>query len=248
METNFEIIEKYIDGELEGQELINFEKLLEFNAEIKRDYQLSLDINNSILEDDIMQLRESLDYMYKDEPKVRRLPNTFTRRKLFYAAASIALLLVAGGIIKYITGSDLDNEAVFEKYYAPYEVSVIYRSGNEEVDKILVNALQKYEEKNFSEAVVLFEKVLKSGKDDMSVNLYSGISYMEEEKYQNAANSFGKIIAQNDNLFIEQAKWYLAMCYVITEKNDEAELILEELIETDSYYKRQAAKVLRDLK
>ena len=45
MNTNFEIIEKYIDGELEGQELINFEKLPESNADIKRDYQLSLEIN-----------------------------------------------------------------------------------------------------------------------------------------------------------------------------------------------------------
>ena len=247
MDTNFEIIEKYIDGELVGQELINFEKLLESNADIKRNYQLSLEINNSILEDDIMLLRENLDFMYKNEPKVKRLPNSFTRRKFYYAAASAALLLASGGIIKYITGSDLDNVAVFEKYYTPYEVAVIYRSGNAEVDRILLNALQKYEEKDFGEALILFEKVLKSGKDDLSVNLYSGISYIEEEKFNNAANSFEKIIANNDNLFIEQAKWYLAMCYIITEKTDEAELILKELIKSESYYKSQSAKVLKDL-
>jgi len=247
MQTNLEIIEKYIDGELEGEELLNFEELLSTNQDIKREYNLSMEINNSIIEDDVMALRETMDYMYEEESIVQRTPSVFAKRKFYYAAASAALLIAAGGLVQRLTGPEMNNDTVFNKYYNPYDVTVTYRSGNTEVDRILLNALERYEEHEYDEALLLFEEVLDKRQNDMAVNLYSGISYMEEEKYQKATISFNQIISNNDNLFIEQAKWYLSMCYVKTENIDKAELVLNEIIQEQSYYKDQAKKVLRDL-
>ena len=245
--NNFEVIEKYIDGELEGIELLDFEKLLSTDNDIKRDYNLSLEINNSIIEDDVMALRETMDYIYKKDSKVKRIPSVFTKRRFYYAAASVALLIATGGLIQRLSGPDLDNKAVFEKYYAPYDVTVTYRSGSTEIDRTLLKALEKYEERDYEHALVLFEEVLNSRKDDMAVNLYSGISYMEEEQYQKASTSFNSIITNSDNLFIEQAKWYLSMCYIKTGKNNDAKNILKELINEQSYYEEQAGRVLKDI-
>jgi len=248
MQTNLETIEKYIDGELEGEELLNFEELLSTDQDIKRDYELSMEINHSILEKDVMALRETMEYMYEDEAKVQRIPTVFTKRRFYYAAASAALLVAAGGLTQRLMNPNLDSENVFSKYYAPYDVTVTYRSGNTEVDRILIHALERYEEEDYDQALVLFEEVLESRNNDMAVNLYSGISYMEEEKYQKATNSFNHIISNNDNLFIEQAKWYLSMCYLKTDNIEKAEAVLHEIIEEDSFYKKQARKVLRDLR
>lgn len=249
MQTNFENIEKYIDGELKGNELHNFEDILSTDNDMKRDYNLSVDINNSIMEDDVMALRDTLNYMYQDETKVKRIPTVFTKRKFYYyAAASAALLIATGGLVQRLSGPDMNDIGVFEKYYTPYDVTVTYRSGNAEVDRLLINALERYEDKDYEHALVLFEEVLDSRKDDMAVNLYSGISYMEEEKYQKATNSFNHIISNQDNLFIEQAKWYLAMCYLRTEKTDKAKDVLKEIIKEESYYKEQAIRVLKDIR
>jgi len=141
----------------------------------------------------------------------------------------------------------MDSSEVFEKYYNPYEITVTHRSGNTEVDRLLLNAFEKYEEKNYEQALVLFEEVLETRKNDMALNLYSGISYMEEEKYQKAKTSFDNIISDKDNLFIEQAKWYLGMCYLKTENTEKAENVLKEIIKEESYYKDVAVKVLKDL-
>ncbi|MBI9053935.1 MAG: hypothetical protein JEY96_08975 [Bacteroidales bacterium] len=245
---NFEVIEKYIDGELEGSELINFEKLLSTDDDIKHNYNLSLEINNSIKEDDVIALRETMNYMYnEEETKVRRIPTVFAKRKVYYAAASIALLVATGGIVQKLAHPDLDNNAVYEKYYAPYDATVTYRSGNTEVDRILLKALERYEDRDFENALVLFEEVVSSHGDDMSVKLYTGISYMEEEKYQKASTSFSKIIVNNDNLFIEQAKWYLSMCYIKTGSDNDAVYLLKELINEQSTYTDKANKVLRDI-
>ena len=248
MDTNFKIIEKYIDGELEGKELLNFKELLSTDNDIKRDYNLSMEINNSIIEDDVMALRETMDYMYTEESMVKRIPSVFTNRRFYYAAASAALLIATGGLIQRLARPDLGNDAIFEKYYVPYDVTVTYRSGNTEVDRLLLNALESYEEKDYEHALMLFEDVLEARENDMAVSLYSGISYLEEEKYQKATKSFNNIISDNDNLFIEQAKWYLAMCYLKTEKTVKAKNVLNEIIKEESCYKDQAAKVLKDLK
>lgn len=247
MQTDIEVIEKYIDGELEGKELLDFEQLLSTNPGIKREYELSMEINNSIAEDDVMDLRETLDYMYTEEKAVQRIPTVFTKRKFYYAAASAALLIAAGGVATRLLNPSMDSESVFEKYYQPYEVTVTYRSGNTEVDRLLLNALEFYEEKDYDQALVLFEEILQNRKKDMAISLYSGISYMEEEKYQKATTSFNHIISDNDNLFIEQAKWYLSMCYLKTEKTDKAKEVLHQIIDEESYYKEQALKVLKDI-
>ncbi|NOQ24527.1 MAG: hypothetical protein GQ564_04120 [Bacteroidales bacterium] len=249
MQNDIEKIEKYIDGELGNEDLFNFKNLLSNNPDIKRDYNLGLEINKSILEEDVMALRETLDCLYKDNFFVKRTSSVFTRTRFLYSvAASIALLIATGGLVQRLNNPITDNQAIYEKYYSPYEVSVSYRSGNTEIDRLLFNAFERYEEKNYEQALVFFEEVLQSREEDMATNLYSGITYMEEEKYQKARTSFNKIILNNNNMFIEQAKWYLALCYLRTEKNDDAQLILSEIIKEESYYKEMAVWVLKDLK
>jgi tetratricopeptide (TPR) repeat protein len=206
-----------------------------------------MEINNSILEEDVIALRETMEYMYNDEIVIKRTPSIFAKKKFYYAAASMALLIATGGLIQRIASPDMDSSEVFEKYYTPYEITVTHRSGNTEVDRLLLNAFEKYEEKNYEQALVLFEEVLETRKNDMALNLYSGISYMEEEKYQKAKTSFDNIISDKDNLFIEQAKWYLGMCYLKTENTEKAEFVLKEIIKEESYYKDVAVKVLKDL-
>ena len=247
MNNNLELIESYIDSEMGQKEILGFEELMSTDLGIKQDYNLSMDINNSILEDDVMALRDTMDYMYNEELVVKRTSSVFTKRRFYYAAASAALLIAMGGLVQRIASPDLGTGEVFNKYYAPYEITVTHRSGNTEVDRLLLNAFEKYEEQNYEQALVLFEEVLESRNNDMALNLYSGISYMEEEEYQKAKTSFNNIISDKDNLFIEQAKWYLGMCYLKTENTEKAEGVFKEIIKEESHYKDVAVKVLKDL-
>ncbi|MFO7829743.1 MAG: tetratricopeptide repeat protein [Bacteroidales bacterium] len=247
MKTNMETMDQYLSGALRGKELHQFEQLLNSDSELKDDLKLNQGIDQAIMEDDIMSFRETMNYIYEDDQQVKRQPSVFTKRKLYYAAATLALLMATGGIIKQVTQPDYDSHMLFDKYYTPYEVTVTYRSGNTETDRLLLNALQKYEDENYEQALILFEQLLEKRANDMAVNLYSGISYMEVEKYQKATNSFQTIITDNNNLFIEQAEWYLAMCYLKTEDNAKAKELLEELIKKESYYKELAIKIKNEL-
>ena len=244
------LIDSYIGGELDTDEMHFFEQTMDSDPHLKKEYLLYRDIDQAILEEDVMMLRGTLETIYNEleEPEIKLLPSRIPKRKIYYAAASIALLMATGGIAYQYSKPGLDNNAIYYKYFSPYEVSVTYRSGNEEIDRILLNAMEKYENQDYEKAVQLFEKVLEKRSTDIAASLYSGISLMETDKYQKASKSFQTIITHNNNLFIEQAKWYLAMCYIKTSNTEKAKIILNELVTNNSFYKKPARKVLKELK
>ena len=71
---------------------------------------------------------------------------------------------------------------------------------------------------------------------------------METKEYELAGKSFGKIIDDRYNMYIEQAEWYLSLCYVITDQEDKAIMLLEKIIDENGYYHKKARSVLRKLK
>jgi hypothetical protein len=52
------LFEKYIDGELTEKERVNFEYLLSTDLKRKQEYNLRLNINKSIIEEDVINLRK----------------------------------------------------------------------------------------------------------------------------------------------------------------------------------------------
>ena len=82
----------------------------------------------------------------------------------------------------------------------------------------------------------------------MQTHLLSGVSNMEVKQFNEARNSFTTVIDDNNNLFIESARWYLALCYVKTEDNNRAAQLLVSIKNDGGIYSKEARKVLRRLK
>jgi len=137
---------------------------------------------------------------------------------------------------------------IYEKYYEPYDVTMVYRSSAENTDKLFQEAMMKYDQSRFRDAIVIFEQLLKTDPGDMASTLYSGISYMEVDQYHKADRSFDKIIVHNDNLFIEQAEWYLGFCYLMTDEPDNARKHFEKIAASNSSYKETASEIINRLK
>jgi tetratricopeptide (TPR) repeat protein len=159
-------------------------------------------------------------------------------------AASLALLLSFSAINLFRYSS---SQKLLEKYYQPYEITSTNRSVGTEADRTLRTALEKYQNRQYGEAVILFEKLLEKDPGQMATQLYSGISYFEIAEYQKAGKSFSKVIEHNDNLYIEQAKWYLGFCYLKTDEKQKAITQFKEISKTDGYYSEKAKAILKKL-
>ena len=81
----------------------------------------------------------------------------------------------------------------------------------------------------------------------------SGLIYTQvfprwkSERYSDANTSFHKIIDNNYILYIEQAEWYLAFCYLMTDDRKKAEEQFGMIADRNGYYQHQARKILKKI-
>jgi len=243
------IIQKYLDHDLSEKEMTRFEQDLDASPELQADLSLFREIDEAVSDTEVLDFRAQLRDMRKDahenEQSKKRVIR-FNRPWQYAASAAVALILAIG--LATILDRPLSSKDLFRKYYKPYEVALINRSTNGDLDLVLRRALQLYQEENFNEAVTYFEEVLKSGNGTPATDLYTGISYLEIERYKEAGQSFNRVIAQNDNLYMEQAEWYLGFCFLATNETDRARRQFARIASSNSYYRDEAEKILTKLR
>lgn len=243
---NFEKIEGFLDSDLTGDELLEFEKELLEDPDLSMEVDLHREIDMAIQEEDIMDLRSKLEAI--EPPKSEK-----KRRGILYmgkwhlAAASLILFIGLGSILNLLNGNSFSNEELYSMYYKPYNVVITTRGVEANTDKILVDALKCYESKDYRTAISLFQEVLEKDSLNVTGNFYSGISNIEIEKFNDANKNFSRIIKHKNNLFIEQSEWYLGFCYLMTNNEEKALKQFQEIAQSNSFYKDKAQEILNKL-
>lgn len=242
-----EFIERYLDGEMGGQELVWFEKELDSNEALQKEVRLRKKVNQAIGDEHFMNYSKELEEAYAAFSNSGDNQNG-KRRKYIVSGSVLISVITAFILILSLTGKQYTNQKIFERYYKPYEPGVTFRSAGGEVNSDLAMAMKYYESENYSEALKLFEKVLKTEPDRIGLNFYSGISQMEVKEYTDAGKSFDKVIQDRYNMFIEQAEWYLGLCYIITNQDTKAVNLFEKISKEKGFYSKDATKILRKIK
>lgn len=244
-----EFIDRYLDKDLSGPELNWFEKELDSNSELQAELKLQKELNEALGQDDILDLREKLNAIHEmvdHEPTRKRIKRTFSGNWAGIAAASVVILVAIGFLLSNFMNPKQTAEELFNQHYEPYVVPTNYRSAAD-INIVFHKALIEYKNHDYQKALQLFEKVLFEDESRMDVTLLTGISNLEIENYNGANNSFQKVINHNDNLFIEQAEWYLALCYLKTGEQEKAHLQFGKMITDNSLYKVAAEDILNKL-
>jgi len=240
-------IERYLAGEMGEDEKQWFEKELEGNANLRAEVVLRRKTDDILKQQDIMALRSKLGSIEKKRKEAEvapvRRPGTVY---LKYAAVLTALVLIGSIFIfkdRY-TGTD----ELISKYYRPYDPPAVQRSVNASVNADFSLALEFYNTSDYTHAAQLFSKVVQNNPKDMQSVLLYGVSSFEDKKYPEAKKSFVTVIDDNNNLFIESAQWYLALCYIKTEENEKARGELQLIVKEGGLYARNARKLMKSLK
>jgi tetratricopeptide (TPR) repeat protein len=159
-------------------------------------------------------------------------------------AASLILLMGLTALI-----SRYSNEGdIYQKFYAKYETTGISRSSNTIADQTLTLALQKFESKDYESALNLLQEVISKDQNNTVGHFYSGVSLQELGKYQNAIKEYEEVVTDKDNLFIEQADWYIGLCYLQTNENKKAIKQLKKIANAQGFYQQKALAILRKMK
>lgn len=241
-------IERYLQGEMDPEELKWFEKEIEGNIHLNEEIDLRKKVDMVLSDRDLIDLKLQLEQIHLEISEVTEKGKGAIRkiyRRVYYTAGALALLVI--GLSLYMYNRDFSNSKILQEYYLPATASANFRSSG--ADNLeLVKAMELYQEKKFEKAIALFEKILAKDSTKIGVNLYSGISHMEIQEYNKANERFQRILNNQPNPFVESAKWYLGMCYIMTNNRDKAAEQFEILADNKGYYQSEAKRILRRIK
>lgn len=243
-------IDEYLMNYLNETEELEMEEQLAVDMRFKAELDLNEEINESVMEEDIMSLRNSLSEIAKEEKpdsKIRQfVPGTFwhSPSRLIGAAASVAAVISVGAMT--LSQHKLTSQEIYKNTYRPYEATGLYRSSASISPEML--GVDLYNDKKYQLALEQFSKVLKDNPEHPMSNFYSGLSYQQLEEFQQAIKSYQKVITEKDNLFVEMAEWYMALCYLNTNESNKAYATFNEIIKKDGYHKNDAKEIIRKLK
>lgn len=247
-----EKIEMYLNGELKGEALKSFLDNLDNDAFYMKEFTIRKEIEDALTESDVIELKNNLDRIHlsigdSSQKKIKRFEFNTTNFRWLLVAATLTLVLVSSAILLYVNNKSYSAGELYSMYYKPYDSYVNVRSGKINSDDIFINALIKYEKMDFVDASTLFKQVLDIDKTNIASNFYAGVCYIETQKFEKASESFQFIINHNDNLFVEQAKWYLALSYLKSNQKEIAKKHFEAIVNSQSYYKEKATEILDQL-
>lgn len=248
MDKNNHLISKYLEGELNPIQTKDFEKALIQDHELKEELDLRREVDEALADTEVLDLRAQLNEIHEElRPQIIRRTRQASKRVLRYAvAASVAVIISLGTYTLFF--KTVNNNKIVSQFYKPYDVTLVNRSANEDLSGVIRNALFMYENQEYREAIGLFEQILDSNPKIIASHFYSGVSYLEIEEFNNAGISFSKVLSHNDNLYIEQAEWYLGMVFLFTDQKDKAKKQFQKIKNDDGYYSKKAGKILRKLK
>jgi len=249
MKRDRHIIQKYLDHDLTDKDMKRFEADLEVSSELQSDLGLYQEIDEALADAEVLSFRDQLTGLRKEKKEsgsTVKGPLRFAQPWHFAVSAAVALILALG--LASVLSTPLSNKDLLKKYYKPYEVALINRSGNTEMELAMTHGKTYYQQGDFAKAVVYFEKILEEMPDLVATNFYAGISYFELERYSEADESLNKVIKQNDNLYIEQAEWYLGLCYLATNETERARRQFARIASSNSDKANDAKKLLRKIR
>jgi len=247
--ASIEELESYINSELSNEELASFEAELTSNQKLMDEIELIKNIDLALSETDVMQLRSNLQNIASEIAANKQTERSFAgkfkakRIVLSTVAASLILLLGITGIMSRQAQDD-----VYQKFYTKYEATGIVRSANLTANKTLSEALQKFENQDYNAALNLFTEVIARDQNNMVGHFYTGVSLQETGKYQNAIKEYETVIIDKDNLFTEQAEWYIGLCYLQTNENKKAYKQFKKIAKNEGFYQQKAQSILNKIK
>jgi hypothetical protein len=248
--ASIEELESYINNEFSNEELASFEAELTSNQKLQGEIELIKNIDLALNETDVMMLRSNLQSIAAEIDTNKQTERSFAgkfkakRIVLSTVAASLILLLGLTGILS----RQYSQDNIYEKFYTKYEATGIVRSANTTANRTLTEALQKFENKEYKEALDLFGEVINKDQNNMVGHFYTGVSLQETGKYPDAIKEYEIVIVDKDNLFTEQAQWYIGLCYLQTNENKKAYKQFKKIAKNEGFYQQKAQAILNKIK
>ncbi len=220
------LIEKYVNGNLDPQESKAFRVKMEsedFAAEV-RFYESLKRSGKELGREEIRS--QMLEWDHESD-------NTVQIRRRWMIAAAISLLCIAA--VAYFYVRDYANVDIYQVHFKQFPNLVDpIEKGNSEASTIS----QLYESRNYMDAA-------SSVPTDSLQRFYQALAYMESEAFADAALILEELASTPGFRFMDEARWYLALCYYRQQRWTDSRTLFENIGENDDHpYQMESIQLL----
>lgn len=233
-----ELIDRYKKGLLEGLALQRFERQLETDEALRKDFRLDKELSEAMnASSDYNLFRELVgeaEGAYFDESRG-------VRWSMSRVAAVIAFFLVSSFLIWWITTRDLTPDQRFEKAFTAYKAPASFRGAElSDMDDDFMLGLIKYERSEYQEAIRLFDQAYSRDETNFTAGFLLAMSHMALKQLDEAKPLFEALSENDSHLFQDPVRWYLGLLYLtdVDETNDGLAQPLFDKIENEEYKER----------
>ncbi len=238
-ELKYELIESYLNGDLKGEALSDFERELQTDSGLKAEVELHRDIEIAMInKKDIPFIQTMNDIHQKaatttSQQEVTKMPGTgkIAKRPILryiaIAAVAAALLLAIFGrqfLMQDISPMQLSENTIG----TTLTLSTARSDDGATVDQLLKEGYDKLDKGQYAEALALLEQV-KTDTPDADAALGTGYANLYLAQYDKAVSIFQNI-SNNKPGVKDIADWYLAHTYLRQGKKEDCKILLQEII------------------
>lgn len=252
-ETRFEQIEDYLNGELAGIALADFEAQLNADPALHAEVELHRDIDIALMDDNkipFMQTMRNIHEKQAERPVEEAVPQQMPRRRILrFAIAAAAAILLAVFALPILFPTP-DAMQLSENTIGSAPTLEIQRSseGTMETTKSLIMPYQKIENGQYAEAIPELSKIYTATNDD-EAGLGLGYCHLQVKNYDEAIQIFEKMQVEN-TIMGDTATWYLVHSHLRKGNVQESKHILEKIISNNNVTvkrREQAENLLNSL-
>lgn len=242
-------IEDFIDGMLEEDLLEEFGAELKENTDLMAELALREHVNEAIGESDIQSLRAKLSdakgEAEKKEVKSIVMPHFEVGTTRFWRN-SVAMIIILVGLAGVLNMGLNSHNNTFDKFYSPPEWTA-ERSVSSSVG-LIQSAQIHFQANELHKALNVLNQEGIPKEEAFVPQFYKALIYQNMNNYENAIEEYTKVILHGKNLFVEEAEWYKALCYLKLNQKAEAKKELLAVIERRGHYENDAKAIIRRLK
>lgn len=251
--VDYLLIEKYLSEELTSEELIEFKTRLENDNDFALEVNLYSEINQTLTsrrsnfkeENDLRNTLEDLgkEFVANNQSSVDSEQLVVDKKsKIFSLKPYIKFIAVAASVILIVSIFRLNGNLNYNDFANHQQLDLVVRGTT---DEHLTIAQDAFNAKDYEIAEKELRTVLYADNSNTEVQLYLGVSLLEQDKFELAEATFNTL-KNGKSIYKNKAIWYLALTKLKQKDYKNCELLLK-LIPKDSEDYGNAKKLLRKL-
>jgi hypothetical protein len=239
--SDHELIDRYLSGDLNGEEQRNFEQRLLENANLRKALDTQRDLQDSLHRELFPDKQQQAFIQTLASHRGAVADQTQKRKEQIprYVIAATAMAAMIAGLLFFSPW----QKDLYHQYASVEMVSPAERGEHNEGR--LLKAVELFNDKEFAAAIPLLGEALVTDTANAYARYYRGIALMETNQLPEARTDLQKIFDGN-SLFKYDAAFYMALTYLKDDDFANTRIWLQKIPEDAANYEK-AQKLLMDL-